>query len=95
MTEPRWCVIHFNLIKSMVLTDITEAKVDELLQIFPKWTDSYKSSKNLVARIASTSWTVTTCPSVANVTVMHHPAIYAYQMRANWPELYLHDDVAR
>ena len=82
MTEPRLCVIHFNLIKSMVLTDITEAKVDELLQIFPKWADSYKSYKIPVARIASTSWTVTTCPSVANVTVMHLPAIYAYQMRA-------------
>ena len=65
----------------MVLTDITEAKVDELLQIFPKWADSYKSSKNPVAtRIAS--WTVT-YPSVANVTVMHLPVIYAYQMRAN------------
>ena len=44
----------------MVLTDITEAKVDELLQIFPKWADSDKSSKNPVARIA---WTVT-CPSI-------------------------------
>ena len=73
------------MIKSMVLTDVTEAKVDELLQTFPKWADSYKSSKNPVARIASTSWAVvTTCPSsVANVTVMHLPAIYAYQMRAD------------
>ena len=51
MTEPRLCVIHFNLIKSMVLTDITEAKVDELLQIFPKWADSDKSFKNPGARI--------------------------------------------
>ena len=65
----------------MVLTDITEAKVDELLQIFPKWADNDKSSKNPVA--ARIAWTVT-CPSVvANVTVMHLPAIYAYQMRAN------------
>ena len=64
----------------MVLTNITEAKVDELLQIFLKWVDNDKSSKNPVARIA---WTVT-CPSVAaNVTVMHLPAIYTYQMRAN------------
>ena len=40
MTEPRLCVIiHFNLIKSMFLSDITETKVDELLQILPKWTD--------------------------------------------------------
>ena len=55
MTEPRWCVIHFNLIKSMVLTDITEATVDELLQILPKWADSDKSSENPVpTRIA---WT--------------------------------------
>ena len=36
----------------MVLTDTTEAKVDELLQIIPKYADSDKSSEKHVARIA-------------------------------------------
>ena len=36
----------------MVLTDITEAKVDVLLQVLPKWVYGYKTYKNPVARIA-------------------------------------------
>ena len=72
MTEPR-CVIHFNLIKSMVLTDITEAKVDELLQIFPKWADSDEGFKNPVARIA---WRVVTNLSISSKCDCHASSCY-------------------
>ena len=51
MAEPK-CVIHFDSIKSSVLTDLTQAKVDKLLQILPKWADSNKSPENSVAKLA-------------------------------------------
>ena len=59
----------------MVLTDITDAKVDELLQIFPKWADSdNKGFKSPVAR--RIAWRVVTNLSISSKRDCHASSCY-------------------